>query len=193
MGSPLEPDDDELVSRCLETKEAASAAFNLLYARHSDAVLSFLLCLHRRDEHAARDAHQETFFRFYRALGSVERGRPLRPWLLRIARNVSLDVWKRRGASELPHSPEAMGALAGDSDASPLAAAEREETRGLLRTAVASLPADELTVFALKHDQGLTYAEIAEVLACSVRTAKYRMKAALGRIGREAERLGVTA
>ena len=80
-----------------------------------------------------------------------------------------------------------------DSDASPVKVAEREETRGILRTAVTRLPQDELTVFALKHDQGLTYAEIAEVLACSVRTAKYRMKAALGRIGREAERLGVTA
>lgn len=189
MGDRLEPDDDELVSRCLETKEAASAAFELLYARHSDAVLGFLLCLHRRDEHAARDAHQETFFRFYRALGRVERGRPLRPWLLRIARNVSLDMWKRRQEEQEPVGLQALA----DSDASPVKVAEREETRGILRTAVTRLPQDELTVFALKHDQGLTYAEIAEVLACSVRTAKYRMKAALGRIGREAERLGVTA
>ncbi|MCA8921329.1 MAG: sigma-70 family RNA polymerase sigma factor [Planctomycetes bacterium] len=189
----MEPDDDELVSRCLETKEAASTAFNLLYARHSDAVLGFLLCLHRRDEHAARDAHQETFFRFYRALGSFQRGRPLRPWLFRIARNVSLDHWKKKSTHESPQAPETLGALAGASAACPVDEAAREETRGLLRAAVERLPQEELTVFALKHDQGLTYAEVADVLACSVRTAKYRMKSALGRIGREAERLGVNA
>ena len=33
--------------------------------------------------------------------------------------------------------------------------------------------------------------EVAEALGCSVRTAKYRMKAALATVGREAERMGV--
>ena len=55
--------------------------------------------------------------------------------------------------------------------------------------AVARLSDKERAVFLLKHDQGMTYAQVAEALACSVRTAKYRMQAALEQLGREAERL----
>src|SRR5690348_10787275 len=87
--------DDELVARCLDAKQAAAQAFDELYRRHAGAVLSFVHGLVRGDEHAARDALQETFLRFYTALPSFERGRAVRPWLLRIARNVSLDHLKR--------------------------------------------------------------------------------------------------
>jgi len=188
-----DPSDDELVERCLAAKQVSAAAFDDLYHRHAPAVLGFLYGLHRGDEHGARDALQETFFRFYNALASFERGRPLRPWLFRIARNVSLDAWKRKGArAEVPTEPVKLGAVGGTSrEPDPGRAAAEREAAGLLRRAVHGLPPNELAVFLLKHDQGQTYAEVAEALGCSLRTAKYRMRAALERLGRAAERLGV--
>jgi RNA polymerase sigma-70 factor (ECF subfamily) len=181
--------DDDLVGRCLTAKQAATAAFDELYARHAGAVLGFLHGMHRGDEHAARDALQETFFRFYTALPSFERGRPLRPWLFRIARNASLDAWKKERRQPTPtEQPE----LAGSGDPGPEQEASRRETAVLLRGAVHELPPHERAVFLLKHDQGLTYAQVAESLSCSVRTAKYRMKSALERLGRAVEQMGVT-
>lgn len=193
--SPPDPHDDAaLVARCLETKEAASAAFDQLYGRHAGAVLAFLSGMLRGgDGHTVQDALQETFVRFYGALARFDRERPLRPYLMRIARNVVLDARKRKSAGEVPAAPDALGAHPQGTEASPPEAAARSEAAALLRQAVDGLPDDERAVFLLRHDQGLTYAQVADALACSVRTAKYRMKAALARIGREAERLGVEA
>lgn len=181
--------DDELILGCRDAKQAAREAFDQLYRRHAGPVLGFLRAMHRGDEEAARDALQETFFRFYQALPRFEAGRPLKPWLFRIARNVSLDALKK--AQALPAGEVVERAEA--EEAGPVERASRKEAGEILRAAVEDLPTDERAVFLLKHDQGLTYAEVADALACSVRTAKYRMKAALERLGREAERKGVVA
>lgn len=180
--------DDELVRACAEASQAARAAFDELYRRHAAAVHALLRALFPGDEHAACDALQETFFRCYRALPSFEPGRPLRPWLLRIARNVALDARKK---ASFVHEAPGAGPEAVERAPDPAAEAGRREEVSLLRGAVERLPEAELAVFLLRHDQGLTYEQVAEALSCSVRTAKYRMKAALERLGREAERLGV--
>ncbi|MDC3379177.1 RNA polymerase sigma factor [Planctomycetota bacterium] len=186
--------DDELVQRCLEAKQASADAFAELYDRHAGPLLAFLVGFHRGDEHSAHDALQEAFFRFHTALPSFQQGRALRPWLYRIARNVSLDMFKRKGAETAVLDPTVLGVAAGASAApSPAEQASQKEAVGLLRRVVLELPRQELAVFLLKHDQGLTYAQVADALSCSVRTAKYRMKAALEHIGREAERQGVQA
>jgi RNA polymerase sigma-70 factor, ECF subfamily len=184
--------DAELVSRCLTGKGTAREAFDQLYRRHADAVLAFLLGVNRGDEHAARDALQETFLRFYATLEAFDADRPVRAWLFRIGRNISIDLWKKR-AREAGGDAEQLGALTPDPGPGPSDAAAAKEAVGLLRRAVHGLPPQELAVFLLKNDQGLTFVEVADALGCSVRTAKYRMRAALERLGRQAERLGVQA
>jgi len=187
-----EPEDAELIRRVVASDDAG--AFAALYRRHAGPVYAFLRGLSPGDEHAAKDALQETFLRGHGALERFQRGRPLRPWLLRIARNVSLDARKRRSAGEQPRGPEAIDLLAGAAEApGPPEEAARREVRGLLRGVVSRLPEEQRAVFLLKHDRGLTFSEAAAALGCSVRTAKYRMRAALELIGREAERLGVEA
>lgn len=187
-------DDAELIERCRSATQAAHAAFDELYGRHAGAVYGFLRGMHRGDEHAARDALQETFLRFYRSLERFDGRKPVRPWLLRIARNVSLDLLKKRShQSEEPRGPEAFGALENESAEAPDRVASRREAVELMRGAIGRMPESERAVFLLKHDQGLTYSEVAEALGCSLRTAKYRMKSALELLGREAERLGVSS
>jgi RNA polymerase sigma-70 factor (ECF subfamily) len=184
--------DEGLIGTCRSASQAASAAFGDLYRRHAGAVLAFLHGLYPGDEHGARDALQETFLRFYRSLHTFDAQRPVRPWLFRIARNVAYDTKKKASAREHPHEGAALVAAAGaTSEDSPLEVASLAERARLLRGAVGSLPEEERAVFLLKHDQGLTYSDVAQALGCSVRTAKYRMKAALTRLSAEAERMGV--
>ncbi len=132
-----------------------------------------------------------------RQLGSMtersdgEQGRALRPWLLRIARNVSLDQFKRASAkTERGVEPRTLGGMS-DSEPGPAERAIRSEAVGILCRIVLDLPGEQRAVFLLKHDQGMTYAEVAEALGCLLRTTKYRMQAALEEISREAARLGV--
>lgn len=190
-----DPTDSELISACQEGRANARQAFDALYARHAGAIHAFLRGLNPGDEHAARDALQETFMRCYKALPSFDTARPLRPWLFRIARNVTLDANKRASAQrETPAGPDAIGALAGqDGSPGPLEQAATQESYALLRAALNELHHQDRAVFLLRHDQGLTYAEVAEALGCSLRTAKYRMRNALEHLGRVAEEKGVVS
>lgn len=187
-----DPTDAELVRRCLEQHPEPSPAFDLLYQRHAGAILMFLSGLHGRDEHAARDALQETFLRFWAALPGFAPERALRPWLLRVARNVSLDAFKRFAAKVQRGSGIEEGALPAQGPA-PSEAASRVEERRLLRDALADLTTEQRAVFLLRHDHGLSFPEIASTLGCAERTAKYRMRAALDRLAAALERAGVKA
>lgn len=182
-------EDVRLIEACLKRHPGElDAAFEELYERHARVVLAFLRTLHRGDEHGAHDALQETFFRFFASLNNFDTRRSLRPWLLAIARNVSFDAIKKK--SRGPHFSSEIEQAAGV-DEPAFEEASRKERRSLMRRALGLLDLDERAVFHLKHDAGLTYEQAAAVLGCSVRTAKYRMKSALERLGRELERLGM--
>jgi RNA polymerase sigma-70 factor (ECF subfamily) len=70
-------------------------------------------------------------------------------------------------------------------------AVSRREVSTIVRAAVDELPAREREVFLLRHVEGLTFAEVATALGCSVRTAKYRMRAAVDSLAADLRRRGV--
>src|SRR5258707_9729615 len=52
--------------------------------------------------HDAEDALQEALIRAWRGLSGFEAGRPIRPWLYRIATNACLDLIAKRPKRLLP-------------------------------------------------------------------------------------------
>jgi RNA polymerase sigma-70 factor (ECF subfamily) len=75
----------ETIKRATQGDEAAWVA---LMQAHQQAVLRLAYLL-LRDADEAEDVAQETFIRAFRALHTFDRERPLRPWLLQIATNLS--------------------------------------------------------------------------------------------------------
>src|SRR5205814_41640 len=112
----------------------------------------------------AEDAVQNTFLRVFAALKGGMRPECEAAWLYRIAHNVCLSRRLgavRRARVEGPHD---FGELE-----ERLAAPERpgrEELRGL-SDALAQMPENLRRVILLREWQGLSYAEIAEVLQIS--------------------------
>lgn len=192
MKPPPPPTDAALLERCLDVPPDA-AAFELLHGRHARALSRFLSGMFRGEVETTRDALQETFLRFWRARATFTLAESARPVLLRIARNVALDHLKRKSTQHEQPGAEAAPDPVDARAADPALLAAKREAVGLLREAVYDLPPDERAVFLLKHDQGMTYDELADALGCATRTAKYRMKSALERLGRAAERIGVDA
>jgi len=103
--------DEELARRFQLTGDAEY--FAQIFARHRRRV--FLAC--RRFfacNGLAEDATQEAFLRAYQAIGKFQEGN-LCGWLMRIAKNVCIDVWRnQRPESQLPDSgsinpPETVG------------------------------------------------------------------------------------
>src|SRR5512133_2158865 len=70
-------------------------AFARLVDLHKRGV--FALCFRLlQDREEARDAAQETFVRAWGAMATYDAAHPFAPWLLRIARNLCVDVVRRR-------------------------------------------------------------------------------------------------
>ena len=84
----------------------ADAAIRQLYADHAQALHGYV----RRfcpDQASADDIVQETFIRAWRHLPRLRDGRPARPWLFRVARNLLTDADRAARARPvtIPASP----------------------------------------------------------------------------------------
>lgn len=191
MGTPGggadDRDDAALVARARADRAALQGSFRALYQRHGGRVYRFLRAQTGSDERA-KDCLQETFLRLYHALDRYDPARPFAPWLLGIARNVAQDMLRKEQVRATDPLPPEVPAPA---DAPVTAAVERREVSSLVREAVDKLPEREREVFLLRQVEGLTFDEVADALGCSVRTAKYRMRAAVDSLAADLRRRGL--
>jgi RNA polymerase sigma-70 factor, ECF subfamily len=81
-----------------------------LYDEHAGPLWSYALHLTRGDTGRAEDLVQETLIRAWRHPEVLQRGpESVRRWLFRVARNASIDEWRRRRARpEAVTSPDAL-------------------------------------------------------------------------------------
>jgi RNA polymerase sigma-70 factor (ECF subfamily) len=146
-------------------------AMRELYVRHAAGVhayVSRIVC----DRHDAEDVTQQVFAKLLTELDRYQPGpAPFVAWVLRVAHNVAIDHLRRVRSvpCEEVRQPHASVDESGD------------EARSSLRTALASLPADQRDVLLLTHLVGLSPEEIANHLGRSVRSIHglhYRGRAA---------------
>jgi RNA polymerase sigma-70 factor (ECF subfamily) len=133
------------------------------------------------DPGTAEDVSQEAFVRAWRYAASYDarRGSVL-TWLLTIARNLAVDRLRLRQPE--PLDPDVLAAklqLEGDVVRDEHAAvADREE----LRDALAILPGEQRRALLLAAYFGRTAAEVAELEAIPLGTAKTRIRTAMQRV-----------
>jgi RNA polymerase sigma-70 factor (ECF subfamily) len=167
--------DSELMGRW---QRGDAAAFGALVDRWQQPVARFLLRLVGRPDRVP-DLCQEVFLRVLRAVPRYRETGRFSTWLFQIALNVARDDGRRekRAPGPLPDF-EDFGRLR-----SRLAAAhevcERRETARVVAMAVAELPQPQREVLALRHDQGMSFEEMARVLNAPASTLKSRFAAAL--------------
>lgn len=140
-----------------------------------------------RDRGAAEDAAQETFVRAWKHASTYDPRRgTVAAWLLKIARNVSINMLPSRRAD--PVDPEVLRALQeprADEDGSPQAARVSEPLREALRR----LPEDQRRALVLSVFYGFTASEMSDLDGLPIGTVKTRIRAALTKLRSE---LGVS-
>jgi len=157
--------DAELFSRLTGEKEVAEAAFSELYARYSGRVYAFCLrFLGNRDE--AQDVYQETFIRFYECAKPDREMTNVPGFLLKIARNLCLN--SRRNKKRIVEFEDYQFLV-------PPRSVETSEFLQLITAALELLPDDYREVFVLREYEGLSYAEIADVVDSSLSNVKVRI------------------
>jgi RNA polymerase sigma-70 factor (ECF subfamily) len=169
-------DDETLVGRATAGDREA---FGELYERSVRRVFRHVLRM-VNDVDLAEDLTEQTFLRALEAIHRYERrGVPFLAWLLRIARNLYLnDRRVERNNSSIRNKWN------GDATASPEFFCEAKLDGEEVWRAVRALDGDQRQVIVLRFMDGLSYADVADVLGKSVpavRVAQYRALRALRR------------
>lgn len=162
--------DEELMAAYVS---GDARAFEQLFARLAPRVHGFFLRSFR-EAAMADDLLQVTFMKIHRAR---ERYRPdlrVAPWIFAVAARVRLDELRRR--RRLPEDADEE-ALARADEAAAVEAADppgASDRRDAVRAALERLPESQRAVIHLHRYEGMTFAEIAQVLGTTVGAIKLR-------------------
>jgi RNA polymerase sigma-70 factor (ECF subfamily) len=151
------------------------AGFELLYQKYSAPLFRTVVAI-TRDHAAAEDILQESFVRLFKHAASLDRERPVMPWLHRVAINLSYN-WLMRDRLRfvsLEHLLESWN-LRLTSKVELEKEYDAHARAGAVHAAIDKLDFDQRTVIVLFYLQGLSLAEISETLAVPVGTAKSRL------------------
>ncbi len=161
----LEPDDKDLVSRCLT---GDMKAFETLVDRYEKPVFNVALRLLSNSDDAA-DVSQATFVKAYEKLNSYDDRYKFFSWLYRIAVNTSLNFLEQKKRSDLLGDEEVTE---GSRLEEEFDAAERVEK---LEDAILNLPVEYRVVIVLRHFHDLSYEEMGMILDLPEKTVKSRL------------------
>jgi RNA polymerase sigma-70 factor (ECF subfamily) len=169
--------DLRLIKRC---KRGDEPAFEKLLNRYRGAIYTLCYRMTRHPEDA-RDLAQEIFIKVFSLLDRYDDSYAFSSWLFRIATNHCIDFLRRNRLRFL--SLDATVGADGenielqlpDSGPQPDTVLQRKETVDRLSEVIAELPPHYRLITLLRHDQQLSYEEIAEILDLPLGTVKARI------------------
>lgn len=148
------------------------AAFSALVGRYASELLGYFR--RRVGDEAAEDLLQETLLRLHKAASRFVPQASFRTFLYTIARNLALNYHRDLRPSVALDTQDAPGGTRQDPDS-----LETAELSDRVRRAVDGLSEPLRDVVILRHYQGLSFRDIAEVLQIPEGTAMRRMSDAL--------------
>lgn len=179
--------DDRQMQRTVRAAQAGDEqAFEALLGAIEQQVYRLVYSMLRSREDA-EDATQETLIKLWRTLPSYRFECPILPYTLHIARNVALDIVRRRASRVQTVSlttegedGESLELDVADLDeyAHPARAYERQERIKGVRAAIEELPPDHKEILTLKDIEGYSYELIGQMLQLEEGTVKSRLSRA---------------
>jgi RNA polymerase sigma-70 factor (ECF subfamily) len=153
--------EEVLVERAKEDP----AAFAILYERYVKKIYNYIY-YRTGSHHDAEDLTARTFHQALDNIGRyVNRGVPFSAWLYRIAHNL-LANWHRDRSRRKMISLDALDLRTKRREA-PDSIAEANEEREMLLAVISRLPADRQQLLILKFAEGLSNAEIGQIMGRS--------------------------
>jgi RNA polymerase sigma-70 factor, ECF subfamily len=173
--------DGEIIER---VREGEIRHFSALVDRYQGPLLALAISrLGKRD--LAEDAVQEAFLCAFRWLDSYDSRFAFRTWLWTILLNqCSRAAEKERRAERIRTGfANSSPPINENETLSPAVQLELKEDKSQLRSALNQLPQSHADAIRLRFFGELKFDAIAEATGCSLRTAKYRVKEGLKRLG----------
>lgn len=180
-------DPDLDIVRMAQRLATRRVAMGVLYERFRERIFNVALRV-VGDWDQANDVLQDVFVLLFRKIHRFRAKAVFASWIYRVTVNLSLDHLRRRRRSPAPIGSAAaleeasgeVGELTAPERAAALRDLETHVQRGLN-----ALSERLRVVVVLRYLEGLAYAEIAEVLECSIGTVKSRLNRAHTALRRE--------
>jgi RNA polymerase sigma-70 factor (ECF subfamily) len=154
----------DLVRRCIE---GDPIAFEQLVREHMNTVLG-LAFNYVGNFSTAEDIAQDTFVQAFHSLSSLRDGARFKVWLLKIARNKSIDALRRHSQWVSYDENENLHREIARKAASAKPPPECNFSQEDLIEAMKTLRDDYREIFVMKHVDNLSYKEISLVLGMTV-------------------------
>lgn len=176
-------DDQRDVQLMLAVKGQDAQAFDELMARNQRKVASILFHFLGSRE-LAEDLTQEVFLNIYRARAGYEPTARFSTWMYQIVHNVALNALRSqrrhpeksfsvaRGTDQSNEYPALEETILAESGLIPTRRVAAMELQQVVRQAVSGLPDRQREAILLHRFEGLSYQQIAEVMALSPSAVK---------------------
>ncbi len=171
-------DDREVVALACKGREAA---FRELLARYEKPVFSLVVRMVRNPS-LAEDLAQEAFIKAFHALGSYDPSYKFSSWLFKIANNLTIDHLRKRQLDtvSIHGAPDARTGEdeartrihVADTSENPEEYTANRELGGQIEAAIGRLRPEYRTAILLRHVEGRSYEEVAEIMEVPLGTVK---------------------
>lgn len=173
----MREEDIQLVARARAGDERA---YRALLEKYERAVFSICLRMVRNRDEAA-DLAQESFIKVFGSLDRYNAAYAFSSWLFKITSNLCIDYLRKRRIDTLPMDQPIDGDKGeiqrqyAAPDPTPDESLDRREKMARLESAIAALPEHYRIMLILRHQEDLSYEEIADHLAIPLGTVKARI------------------
>ena len=155
-------------------------SFEAVMLPHLDAAHNLARWLLRNDQDA-QDVVQEAYLRAFKSFGGFH-GSNGRAWLLTIVRNTSYTLLKKNRVVDLTTPFDEEIHVSGHESVSPVTILEHGEDAELISEAMDELPAEFREILVLRHQEGLSYKEIADIAQIPPGTVMSRLARARAKL-----------
>lgn len=167
--------DEQLVAEALS---GSQSAYTRLVERFERPVYNLVIRM-VRDRTLAEDLAQEAFVKAFNRLDTYRSGQgKFSNWLFKIAHNTSIDHLRKSQLDTVPldrsapDEPDYHAVLADRDAATPLNRTLTGDLGEALEAAIARLRPEYREAIVLRHQEGLAYEEIAEIVDMPLGTVK---------------------
>ena len=189
----MKSEDRVLVERCLKGEERA---FEELLHKYRNSVYS--ICYRMvRNQTDAEDLAQDVFIRTFSVLDRYDPSYPFSSWLFRITSNLCIDFLRKAKGGMVSLDQPIEGSegsiqrqLPSDT-VKPDREMENKEMMAALEEAISSLPEHYRIIVILRHQEQMSYEEIADDLGIPLGTVKARIHRARNMIKEYFRRAGL--
>ena len=170
-------EDKILIQQYLKGDEKS---LEILIARYLKPIYSFVY-KNVGNPSEAEDITQEVFIKIWKNIKKFDQNKNFKPWIFQIAKNTSIDFLRKK--KSIPFSKfeneKGQNVLLDNMADAPNNIIENLSDKRVLASASFGLNEKEQKIINLRHKEGMSFKEIADVFKESINTVKSRYRRAI--------------